>query len=146
MLCKFKQTGRRHFFPFEKTTNRQILVTSKKYQDIPRQIKFVKSIEPTVSEIEKSGDYACLVPIDLFGFDRLINTDLQADKKGRIVLNLKDAEKVSQFENPLKDPLIVSKLVDETAHLKDGFHRLYEAKERGYTGKVWIIVLDAAID
>ncbi len=145
--CKFLQSKRRHFPAIVKKAT-QILVTSAEYKEIPRptNAKFVKSIEPTMKIIEKNGDYACKIPMDLFGFDNVINTDLQADKEGRTVLNRKDAESVAHFKNPLRDPLIVSKLLNETAHLKDGFHRLYEAKERGYNGKVWIIILDESID
>ncbi len=143
MFCKFKYSKRRYFPPFEKKTNFQIFATSKKYQNIPRPNKFVKSIEPTMNKIENVGDYACLVPITFFGFNSVINTDLQANEKGHTVLNFNNAKRVARFQNPLSDVLIISKLNDGTAHLKDGFHRLYEAKERGFTGDVWVVVLDA---
>ena len=123
MYCKFKRSDRRHFPAFELTApTTQILSTSKEYKNIPRHYRYVESIEPTRNLIKRTGDYACKTSMEFFGFNNVFNTDLQSD------------------------PLIVSKLLNGTAHLKDGFHRLFEAKERGYMGPVWIIVLDESID
>ncbi len=147
MYCKFKRSDRRHFPAFELTApTTQILSTSKEYKNIPRHYRYVESIEPTRNLIKRTGDYACKTSMEFFGFNNVFNTDLQSDEKGRAVLNRKDAVRAAGFKNPLRDPLIVSKLLNGTAHLKDGFHRLFEAKERGYMGPVWIIVLDESID
>ena len=95
--------------------------------------------------VHKKGDYSKDFKISDFSFGGKVNIDLQSDKNGHVVLSLKDAIKVMKFNNPLKDPIIVSK-VGGRFHLKDGFHRLTEAKARKYKGNVWSIVLDDSID
>lgn len=115
------------------------------FHKFPRDKKKCKSIQPDRLIVHKKGDYSKDFKISDFSLGGEVDTDLQSDEHGNVVLSLKDAIKVMKFNNPLKDPIIVSKIGGKY-HLKDGFHRLMEAKARKYKGKIWSIVLDDSID
>lgn len=106
----------------------------------PRKHTHCKSSRPSKDEVRRHGDFAQSWWMRSF-FDGTIDLSLQTDGEGCILLQHEDAERVREFHNPLRDPLVV---VQREGHisLKDGFHRLCEALARGYRGRVWTVVLD----
>ena len=115
------------------------------FHKFPRDKKKCKSNKPDRLIVHKKGDYIQDFKMSDFSFGGTVDIDLQSDKHGNVVLSLKDAMKAMKLNNPLQDPILVSK-IDGRYHLKDGFHRLMEAKARKYKGKVWSIVVDDSLD
>jgi hypothetical protein len=77
-----------------------------------------------------------------FGVCKKISLELQANSRGLIFLrSVKDLIEVSAYKNPLRDPLEVTYFKDVNRYfLMNGFHRLVEAKRRGYNGAVYVVV------
>ena len=99
-----------------------------------------QSEEPTNELVQKQGDYAEAVWMKSF-FDGTIDMSRQTSRDGCVVLNIQDAQTLLKSKTPLRDPITLVKRNNEY-ELKDGFHRLYEARARNYKKRIWTIVLD----
>ena len=102
------------------------------------------STRPGESVVNRLGDYAHAFWMKNF-FDGTLDMTLQMHTDGCVVLSIDDAQKAMKYENPLRDPVVVVRR-DGLYSLKDGFHRVHEARARGYTKQVWTVVLDMDID
>lgn len=98
------------------------------------------SEKPDDTIVSKEGDCAESFWMKSF-FDGEIDMSRQTNGKGCAVLNIEDAERLIRCKNPLRDPVVVVKR-DDKYELKDGFHRIHEARARNYLKRVWTIVLD----
>jgi len=110
----------------------------------PRMNMYCSSTRLDDKIVEKSGDYIKPFWIKNF-FDGEIDMSLQTNTSGCAVLSIEDAEKALQFENPLRDPIVIVK-TNDVYSLRDGFHRIHEAYARQYRGRVWTAVLDMDLD
>ena len=78
-------------------------------------------------------------------FDGTVDMSLQTNPEGFVVLSAADAAATASFRNPLRDPLVLVRR-DGRLHMRDGYHRLHEARARGFRGRVWCAVLDMDAD
>ena len=109
-----------------------------------RKKTFCKSKRPT-SEVERKADYSKSFWMRHF-FDGTIDMSRQSNPKGCAILTVRGAEDALAYDNPLRDPVMLIKRLDGEYELKDGFHRIHEAYARGYSKRVWTLVLDDAIE
>lgn len=111
--------------------------------------RHVRSKRPSGEYVRKNGDYAKCVWMKHF-FDGTIDMRLQSTKhpKGPAIFLLdSDAARARQFANPLRDAIVLSIAEGSTKlALRDGYHRLFESRARGYRGRVWVVVRDGNID
>ena len=98
----------------------------------------VKAKNPTMGPCKKKG-YSEWFWMKNF-FDGEIDMSRQTND-GYVVLSINDSERMLRSHNPLRDPVILVKR-DGQYSLRDGFHRIYEARARNYMKRVWTIVLD----
>ena len=106
----------------------------------PRTNVHVESRPPSPRTIRKEGDFAHAAWMRHF-VDGTICTQSQRDARGRVVLLVDDALRVMRYDNPLRDPVLLTRR-DGALSLRDGFHRIHEAMARGYAGRVHCVVLD----
>ena len=99
-----------------------------------------ESQKPHDVSVQKEGDYSESFWMKSF-FDGEIDMSRQTNNRGYAVLNLQDAERLLRSTNPLRDPVILVKR-DGKYELRDGFHRIYEARARNFVKRIWTIVLD----
>lgn len=116
----------------------------------PRRTLFVESLEPPQEMVMKNGDYVHVAWMRHFDTSTAntpkkkylqILLTRQQTHDHKTVLVCQDALKAMDYDNPLRDPVILVKQNDQF-FLKDGFHRIHEAIARGYHGRVYCIVLD----
>lgn len=98
-----------------------------------------ESEKPDHGTVPKEGDYSESFWMKNF-FDGEIDMSRQTND-GYVVLSINDSERMLRSHNPLRDPVILVKR-DGQYSLRDGFHRIYEARARNYMKRVWTIVLD----
>ena len=106
----------------------------------PRDKSHCESLKPSDEYVEKTADYPASFWMKNF-FDGTIDMSLQTNRKGYVVLKTKDSEHVKSYHNPLRDPILLVKR-DGMLRMRDGYHRLHEAKARGYNKKIWCVILD----
>jgi hypothetical protein len=121
----------------------QFIVTKSRndlFYRLPRAKTFVASVRPDEAAVQREGDYVQRVHMRHFT-DGTVSLERQQDEHGNVVLSVEDALRALQYDNPLRDAVV---LVARDGHLalKDGFHRIHEALARGYKGTVHCIVLD----
>lgn len=106
----------------------------------PRTQTFCESLKPDDRAVQAQGDYGVAMWMKHF-FDGTIDMTLQCNAEGLVILNVEDAERTMRYKNPLRDPPVLVRR-DGMYALRDGFHRVLEAKARKYQKQVWCIVLD----
>ena len=126
----------------------EILDNSPEYKKISRK-SFCYSSCPSLNQAslnDLGGDYVAVFRMDQIGTSALVDTGMQSNDVGIIKLSKKNAIKVAKFDNPLENPLTVSRETDGTFTLKDGYHRFCEAKARNYNSVVFAVITDASIE
>tara|TARA_B110001450_G_C17588842_1_gene468091 strand:- start:406 stop:804 length:399 start_codon:yes stop_codon:yes gene_type:complete len=99
-----------------------------------------ESEKPDDGTVQKEGDYSESFWMKNF-FDGKIDMSRQTTDNGYVILSINDSERMLRSHNPLRDPVILVKRDGQYA-LRDGFHRIHEARARNYMKRVWTIVLD----
>lgn len=110
------------------------------YYRLPRASAFVASLPPPEEAVRREGDALHVAWMKHFT-DGTISMQRQTDDHDNVVLSVREALQAMNFENPLRDPVVLVKR-DGALELRDGFHRIHEALARGYRGRIYCILLD----
>ena len=127
---------------FVANSNQFEICGSKHLFFLQKRAKMCKSLKPNASQIKaEGGDYSMKFYMKHF-FNGFIDMTSQTNSKGCVILSIEDSAKMRQYDNPLRDAVVIVKDTNDKYKLRDGFHRIYEALARKYVKHVHAIIID----